>query len=178
MLRMVAFWLTEDSSPRFYKEEKVGETHNYVHKTASCQGQSALAVLEATVSETCAAYRRTQSIFKNVRPYDEVWHEYVMGYVTMHVNMPRYKLAEIGVITDDYPVIRQKTSARQELGGGVSRARRSQLIRAKVAKWQGGLGITTLGDNRVEWLFIPALLAILLLCFSKSDLVEASDFLR
>jgi hypothetical protein len=82
---------------RFYKEEKAGETRNYIYKRALCEGESALSVIRSTVVEAVDSYRRSQYILREKHSYAQVWHTYVMGYVAMHIKNRRYRLLEVGI---------------------------------------------------------------------------------
>lgn len=82
---------------RFHKEEVAGETRNYVHNRANCEGRKAPAVLRDVVTETINAYKRASEVLKESSEYAEAWRAYMKGYVAMHFLNDRYKLLELGV---------------------------------------------------------------------------------
>ncbi|KAK6064003.1 hypothetical protein SCUP234_12609 [Seiridium cupressi] len=97
----------------FYKEERAGEKHNYVHNRAFYEGRNVYAVFRDMINENVAAHRRIQLVLKDKEPYAKAWLEHAMGFVSMHKAMERYKLCELGldeIYTDE---LGQMTSLRQ-----------------------------------------------------------------
>lgn len=92
-----------DEESRFYKEEAVGETHNYIHNRAKCEQKDPLVVLEKVKSETTACLRRIRSILKGRPHYLETWERQAMGMVAMHKVNPRYRLSDLG-LGEDHPI--------------------------------------------------------------------------
>lgn len=80
---------------RFYKEEVVGETRNYINSRAKYEGKTALKAMEEVSKETAEAYSRVSEILDGRGQYARAWHEYVVGYVAMHLTMSRYLFADI-----------------------------------------------------------------------------------
>lgn len=86
-----------DSLLRFYKEEVAGETKNYVNSKAKSENKTAMAAMREIVADTAQRYLSVTSILATREPYARAWHEYVMGYVAMHLINERYMFADIGL---------------------------------------------------------------------------------
>lgn len=56
-----------------------------------------MATMKEVVLETAQAYLRATNILSGREPYAQAWHEYVMGYVAMHIMNDRYMFADIGL---------------------------------------------------------------------------------
>ncbi|KAJ4424663.1 hypothetical protein N0V82_000591 [Gnomoniopsis sp. IMI 355080] len=87
----------------FYKEEAVGETHNYIHNRAKCEQRDPLVVLEKVRAETLACVKRIRSILKGRPHYLESWERQVMGMIAMHKVNPRYRLSDLG-LAEEHPI--------------------------------------------------------------------------
>ncbi|KAI3393121.1 hypothetical protein diail_4720 [Diaporthe ilicicola] len=81
----------------FYKEEVAGETKNYVNSKAKSENKSAMAAMREIVADTAQRYLSVTSVLAGKEPYARAWHEYVMGYVAMHLTNDRYMFADIGL---------------------------------------------------------------------------------
>ncbi|KUI64114.1 Trichodiene synthase [Cytospora mali] len=81
----------------FYKEEVAGETKNYINSRAKYESKTAMATMEEVVTECTQAYMRATNVLAGKEPYARAWHEYVMGYVAMHIMNERYMFADIGL---------------------------------------------------------------------------------
>ncbi|KAM3416858.1 hypothetical protein BST61_g8448 [Cercospora zeina] len=95
MMKFIA--LTNDILS-FYKEEKAGETANYVHKVLFCYpGLTALEVLGGITITVSEAYQRILQILDCVEEekYRRVWVAYCMGYCAMHLRNHRYQLVDV-----------------------------------------------------------------------------------
>lgn len=54
-------------------------------------------VLKDTISKSMRAYLRATEILDGNGQYAQVWREYVLGYVAMHLGSSRYLLSDIGL---------------------------------------------------------------------------------
>ncbi|ROV88744.1 hypothetical protein VMCG_10056 [Cytospora schulzeri] len=88
----------------FYKEEVAGETRNYMNSRASYDRKTAMTTMKEVVQETAQSYLRATSVLSRRQPYAQAWHEYVMGYVAMHIMNDRYMFADIG-LAEHFPGI-------------------------------------------------------------------------
>lgn len=81
----------------FYKEEVAGETRNYMNSRASYERKTAMTTMKEVLLETAQAYLRTTNVLQGRELYAQAWHEFVMGYVAMHIKNDRYMFADIGL---------------------------------------------------------------------------------
>ncbi|KAJ0108804.1 hypothetical protein J7T55_011295 [Diaporthe amygdali] len=81
----------------FYKEEVAGETKNYVNSKAKSEKKTAMTAMREIVADTAQRYLSVTSVLAGKEPYARAWHEYVMGYVDMHLRNDRYMFADIGL---------------------------------------------------------------------------------
>ncbi|KAG6872437.1 hypothetical protein C0995_009771 [Termitomyces sp. Mi166 len=82
----------------FYKEEMQNETGNYVHNRARVHGQSTNDTLLDVSRDTLAAYLRVCKVLKSHSPTTyELWKTFAHGYISCHVDVPRYRLKELGI---------------------------------------------------------------------------------
>lgn len=83
----------------YFKEEAVGETHNYIHNRARCELADPLHVVAAVKTETVQCVRRIRRILASPEQqrYLHSWELQVMGMISMHKVSPRYRLAELGL---------------------------------------------------------------------------------
>lgn len=77
----------------FYKEEKVGEQHNFIHHYARVHGKTVPEALGAVLDEVVALVHRIQNLLSG--PEKDAWNEFAAGYTQFHVCTPRYRLNEI-----------------------------------------------------------------------------------
>lgn len=101
-------WLTNQ---RFYKEEAVAETQNYIHNRARCEQKNPLVVLGDVKAETVKCVERIRSILKGRAQYLESWERQVMGMIAMHTVNSRYRLSELG-LGEKHPIRRQNEALR------------------------------------------------------------------
>ncbi|KAF9554336.1 terpenoid synthase [Agrocybe pediades] len=80
----------------FYKEELQGETNNYMHNRAFLTGKHVAITFQEIFDETVAAYERITSLLENTKAAP-IWKRFVNGYLAFHLNVPRYRLREIGL---------------------------------------------------------------------------------
>ncbi|KAF4610846.1 hypothetical protein D9613_006485 [Agrocybe pediades] len=80
----------------FYKEELQGETNNYIHNRAFLTGKHVAITFQEICDETVAAYERITSLLENTKAAP-LWKRFVNGYLAFHLNVPRYRLREIGL---------------------------------------------------------------------------------
>ena len=77
----------------FYKEEKIGETNNYVSLYAQSHGKTKPEALKELLDETVSVIRHVQDILSGTERW--AWDEFVAGYTQFHLHTPRYLLNEI-----------------------------------------------------------------------------------
>lgn len=77
----------------FYKEEKAGEQHNFIHHYARVYGKTVPEALEVVLDETVALVSRIEHLLSGVEK--DAWNEFAAGYTQFHVCTPRYRLEEI-----------------------------------------------------------------------------------
>ncbi|EMD31444.1 hypothetical protein CERSUDRAFT_162846 [Gelatoporia subvermispora B] len=78
----------------FYKEVLEGETGNYVQDRALVSGKTSLEALNDVIEDTIAIVERVRRILGEGKARD-AWESFVAGYISYHVNNPRYRLADI-----------------------------------------------------------------------------------
>lgn len=78
----------------FYKEELAGETENYIKARAIATGKTAQQTLYDVVDETVATARRIREALGEGKVRD-VWDGFEAGFVSFHIENPRYRLKEI-----------------------------------------------------------------------------------
>ncbi|XXH04291.1 hypothetical protein Hte_010705 [Hypoxylon texense] len=83
----------------FYKEEKAGEKHNYIHNVARYERRDARSVLKDTISEVKNGISRMRAVVKGKQPYEQALNDYLVGYIDFHMTGigDRYLLGEIGL---------------------------------------------------------------------------------
>lgn len=83
----------------FWKEEKAGETRNYISLRAQAEGKPALEVMQAVAEETVACADRVEAILSKEgrEPYYQVWRSFLDGYMSFHLTSRRYKLDVLGL---------------------------------------------------------------------------------
>ena len=81
---------------RFYKEEKVGEKHNYLHNRAFYEGGDVFDTLKATIREVVDGHRCVQTILKGKSSHLRAWNDHIMGFIAFHKSVDRYQLSELG----------------------------------------------------------------------------------
>ncbi|KAH6639941.1 isoprenoid synthase domain-containing protein [Truncatella angustata] len=81
----------------FYKEEKAGEKHNYIHNRAFYERRNVYAVLQDIIEENLEAHHRICLSLDGKDRYARAWHEHAMGFVTFHTAGDRYRLCELGL---------------------------------------------------------------------------------
>lgn len=78
----------------FHKEWKAGETDNYVSQHASIYDQPMLHTLSNLVDRMVELDNRIKVLLGN-SPEKQAWEAYMAGYITFHLQSPRYQLKEI-----------------------------------------------------------------------------------
>ncbi|TCD65127.1 terpene cyclase [Steccherinum ochraceum] len=78
----------------FHKEDKVGETDNYVSQRTRVLHQTALETLEETVKRVIAIDARIKTILGDT-PERRAWEIFAAGYTEFHLYTPRYFLKEL-----------------------------------------------------------------------------------
>lgn len=89
--------LLTDELDRFYKEEKAGEKHNYIHNRAFYEGGDAFATLKAAIREVVESHRRIQTILQGKESHLQAWNNHIMGYIAFHTSSARYNLSDLGL---------------------------------------------------------------------------------
>ncbi len=89
----------------FYKEhvilvEDLGEQeeNTYIMNRARCEGKDALTVLRDLCSEVVGLEESVRKGFKGQGILEDVWEEYVNGYILFHASDERYRLGELGFV--------------------------------------------------------------------------------
>lgn len=77
----------------FYKEEKAGEEHNYIHHYARAHGKTVQASLRDMLDESVGLMYRVRNMLSGKERY--AWDEFVAGYTQFHLHTPRYRIHEI-----------------------------------------------------------------------------------
>ena len=77
----------------FYKEEKGGETQNYVSQIALLRGVTKHEVLRGLLDETSSTIRRMQGMLTG--PERWAWDEFIVGYTQFHLESARYLMREV-----------------------------------------------------------------------------------
>ncbi|TCD67994.1 terpene cyclase [Steccherinum ochraceum] len=78
----------------FHKEDKAGETDNYVSQRTAALRQSPLDTLEETVSRLVALDGSIKAVLGN-SPERRAWEAFAGGYTEFHLYTPRYFLNEL-----------------------------------------------------------------------------------
>lgn len=78
----------------FYKEEKAGETNNYVSQKSFYDGKDVRAVLKDTIAEAQAAVHRMRAVTKGKGIYEARLERHIVGSIAFHFVCPRYKLTQ------------------------------------------------------------------------------------
>ncbi|KAF5681463.1 longiborneol synthase [Fusarium denticulatum] len=84
----------------FYKEEKAGETHNYVHNRAWYEDKNPNSVFEEIVDEITTKAQQMRLVLKNREPYLKLLNSHLLGYIAFHKLNSRYRLWEVGLGED------------------------------------------------------------------------------
>ncbi|KAF7790288.1 hypothetical protein EIP86_001242 [Pleurotus ostreatoroseus] len=79
----------------FYKEELEGETTNYVNERAVVTHKTAHAALLDTVNDAVIAVKKARDILSQAVREQEVFENFLEGFVAFHVYSPRYKILEL-----------------------------------------------------------------------------------
>lgn len=56
-----------------------------------------MATMKEVVQETAQAYLHATNVLAGRKIYARAWHEFVRGYVAMHIKNDRYMFADIGL---------------------------------------------------------------------------------
>ncbi|PCH34034.1 terpenoid synthase [Wolfiporia cocos MD-104 SS10] len=78
----------------FYKEELAGEANNYIHERATITGGSVSETLYRVIDDTVVAVERVRRILGEGAAR-AAWESFATGYITVHIENPRYRLGEI-----------------------------------------------------------------------------------
>ncbi|KAF4339908.1 longiborneol synthase [Fusarium beomiforme] len=81
----------------FYKEEKAGETHNYIHNRGWYEDEDAQSVFEDIVEEVTTKVRGMRLVLKDRDPYLTLLNSQLLGYIAFHKLNSRYRLWEVGL---------------------------------------------------------------------------------
>ena len=98
----------------FYKEEKDGEKHNYMHNRATYERTDVYTTLKAAIKEAVGIQHRMQRILRGKESHMRACNDHCMGYVSFHKSLDRYRLSELGLgekYTDQFGNL---TSLRQD----------------------------------------------------------------
>ena len=75
----------------FYKEEKRGETNNFMHDRARVTGKDVRVVLLELLEEVVASCHKAREILQGEQER-EAWERFLSGYISFHLMTPRYEL--------------------------------------------------------------------------------------
>lgn len=75
----------------FYKEEKAGDTNNFIHDRARVTGKDVRVVLLELLEDVVSAVHKVREILQGEKER-EAWERFLSGYVTFHLLTPRYEL--------------------------------------------------------------------------------------
>lgn len=78
----------------FYKEDLAGDTSSYIHARTRITKKSLRDTLSEVVEEVVAAVDRVRKHLGE-GPARDAWDSFESGYISFHINNPRYKLAEV-----------------------------------------------------------------------------------
>ncbi|KAF4449577.1 longiborneol synthase [Fusarium austroafricanum] len=84
----------------FYKEEKAGETHNYIHTKGWYEDKDAQTVFEDIVADVTTKTEQMRLVLKGREPYLKLLNSHVLGYIAFHKLNSRYRLWEVGLGED------------------------------------------------------------------------------
>ncbi|KAF5551088.1 longiborneol synthase [Fusarium napiforme] len=84
----------------FYKEEKAGETHNYIHNRAWYEDKGPHSVFEEIVDEITTKVQKMRLVLKDREPYLKLLNSHLLGYIAFHKLNSRYRLWEVGLGED------------------------------------------------------------------------------
>ena len=79
----------------FYKEELAGDTGSQVHMLAESRGWSHIQAIEYLADECVEAHKKALRILEPHKEAKEAYLGYAQGYVTFHIALKRYRLAEL-----------------------------------------------------------------------------------
>ncbi|KAK0234405.1 isoprenoid synthase domain-containing protein [Armillaria nabsnona] len=81
----------------FYKEECEGETHNLVSFLAEARGEPKSKALYYVVEMCMEAYERTLIILLPHKEAQEMYKDFVKGFLVFHLGAKRYRLGELNL---------------------------------------------------------------------------------
>ncbi|KAG5728716.1 Trichodiene synthase [Termitomyces sp. T112] len=82
----------------FYKETLANETDNYIHCRALVDGKSVDDTLSDISHDAIAAYSRVSTVLRSKSPSAyESWKTFANGYISWHLDAPRYRLKELEI---------------------------------------------------------------------------------
>ncbi|KAH9995696.1 isoprenoid synthase domain-containing protein [Xylariaceae sp. FL0662B] len=81
----------------FYKEERAGEKHNYLHNRARYENKDVRRVLKDVITEARDIARRMRLVVEGRQPYAQALDNHILGYISFHTLNDRYRLWEVGL---------------------------------------------------------------------------------
>ncbi|KAK0502089.1 isoprenoid synthase domain-containing protein [Armillaria luteobubalina] len=81
----------------FYKEECEGETHNLISFLAEARGEPKSKVLHYVVEKCMEAHERILLILSSHKEAQEIFKEFVKGFLSFHLGGKRYRLHELNL---------------------------------------------------------------------------------
>jgi len=78
----------------FYKEEKRGETNNYVTLEATALNEDKIIILDRLVNQVGDCSRRIRSVLRDPAAA-QAWESFKQGYLLFHTCLDRYQLGEL-----------------------------------------------------------------------------------
>ncbi|KAF5653730.1 longiborneol synthase [Fusarium sp. NRRL 25303] len=84
----------------FYKEEMVGETHNYIHNRGWYEDKDPEFVFAEIVDEITTKTQQMRLVLEGREPYLNLLNTHLLGYIAFHKLNSRYRLWEVGLGKD------------------------------------------------------------------------------
>ncbi|KAK8062335.1 hypothetical protein PG997_014432 [Apiospora hydei] len=83
----------------FYKEERIGDSNNYISQLATYDNKAKIDVLKDTIQDVSEAVQRMRATLKGEgkEAYAAALEDHILGYVDFHRLSPRYRLWEVGI---------------------------------------------------------------------------------
>ncbi|KAM0280042.1 hypothetical protein ACHAO9_011435 [Fusarium lateritium] len=84
----------------FWKEEVAGEQYNYIHNTGWYEDKDARTVFEDVIDDVKTKTQNMRLVLNGRNPYLQLLNSHMLGYISFHKLISRYKLWEVGLGED------------------------------------------------------------------------------
>ncbi|KAM0329648.1 hypothetical protein ACHAPQ_006717 [Fusarium lateritium] len=84
----------------FWKEEVAGEQYNYIHNTGWYEDKDARTVFEDVIDDVKTKTQNMRLVLNGRNPYLQLLDSHMLGYISFHKLISRYKLWEVGLGED------------------------------------------------------------------------------